>query len=78
MCTQAEIEPPGSGQSLQLLAVPPLYKHTMTPLCCHSTEQCASAECEHTKKTAQIYEKRRVCGVIGETAVGQEGKWSHC
>lgn len=34
-----------------------------------------------TKKTAQTYKKRGASGVIGgigETAAGQEGKWSHC
>ncbi len=47
----------------QVSEVPPLYKHTMTPPCCHSTEQCTSAEYE--QKNCTNIQKLRVSGVIG-------------
>lgn len=43
--------------------MPPLYKHTMTPPCCHSTEQCTSAEYE--QKNCTNIQKLRLRSVIG-------------
>lgn len=41
----------------------PLYKHTMTLQCCHSTEQCTSAEYE--QKNCINIQKLQLCSVIG-------------
>lgn len=59
--------------------VPPLYKHTLTPPCCHSTEQCTSAEHEEKHCTNIQTLKHKQCDWWdGEPGAGQEGKWSHC
>lgn len=43
--------------------MPLLYKHTMTPPCCHLTEQCTSAEYE--QKNCTNIQKLRLSSVIG-------------
>lgn len=43
--------------------VPPLYKYTMTPPCCHSTEQCTSAE--YVQKNCTNIQKLQLRCVIG-------------
>lgn len=47
--------------------VPPLYKHTLTPPCCHSTEQCTSAEYEQKKcSNIQTLKPSDVIGGMGK------------
>lgn len=43
--------------------VSPLYKHTLTPPCCHSTEQCTSAEYE--QKNCSNIQTLKPSSVIG-------------
>lgn len=50
----------------------PLYKYTLTPPCCHSTEQCSSAECE--QKTCTNIQTLKRSGVIGGTGKQEQDR----
>lgn len=57
----AALKPPKTHERSS--EVPPLYKHTMTPPCRHSTEQCTSAGYE--QKNCTNIQNLRLRGVIG-------------
>lgn len=50
----------------------PLYKYTLTPPCCHSTEQCSSAKCE--QKNCTNIQTLKLSSVIGGTGKQEQDR----